>query len=231
MIGRGSLSHHRSFAMSATIELPASAAACPEVSQPLRLGAESNGLILSPAEFDSIEDRDEHFTYELIRGVVVVTPIPFEAEGDPNEELGRWLRNYKADDPRGGVLDRTLSERYVFLPDGSRRKANRLIWCGLGRLPKPKTDVAAIVAEFVSRRRRDWRRDYSEKRREYLAIGVREYWVIDRFRRTMTVSFLDGTERLVTERDIYETPLLPGFQLPLQRLLAIADEWDASGDE
>ena len=62
-----------------------------------------------------------------------------------------------------------------------------MIWAGLGRVPNPQTDVPAIVVEFVSRRHRDRVRD-EVKRREYLAIGVLEYWVIDRFRRIMTVS-------------------------------------------
>ena len=52
-----------------------------------------------------------------------------------------------------------------------------------------------------------------------------EYWIIDRFRRTMTVSFGDGTERVVAENESYESSLLPGFVLPLQKLMAISDRW------
>jgi hypothetical protein len=32
-------------------------------------------------------------------------------------------------------------------------------------------------------------------------------------------------ERTVAEHEVYETPLLPGFALPLARILAAADEW------
>jgi hypothetical protein len=32
-------------------------------------------------------------------------------------------------------------------------------------------------------------------------------------------------ERVVAERDVYTTPLLPGFELPLARLSAAADDW------
>ena len=66
--------------------------------------------------------------------------------------------------------------------------------------------------------------DDTEKRREYAAVGVREYWVIDRFRRTMTVYTGDG-EQVVSEQESYSTPLLPGFELPLARLFAVADRW------
>jgi hypothetical protein len=30
---------------------------------------------------------------------------------------------------------------------------------------------------------------------------------------------------IVAEHDLYETPLLPGFMLPLAHILAVADEW------
>ncbi|MGH7127951.1 MAG: Uma2 family endonuclease, partial [Planctomycetaceae bacterium] len=77
--------------------------------------------------------------------------------------------------------------------------------------------------EFVSKRSRDRRRDFIEKRQEFAEVGIEEYWVIDRFRRRMTV-FRGMTEEItVAEQDIYRTDLLPGFELPLARLLAIAD--------
>ena len=89
-------------------------------------------------------------------------------------------------------------------------------------------DVPTIAVEFVSRRRRDLLRDYEEKRREYLALGVAEYWIIDRFRRTMTVYHNPPrvpAEQVVAENEVYHTDLLPGFELPLARLLAVADQW------
>ena len=100
-----------------------------------------------------------------------------------------------------------------------------MVWVGLGRLPDPKLDPPAIAIEFVSKSRRDRKRDYEVKRIEYRDVGVAEYWIIDRFSRTMTVSFVDGSERIVAENETYRTRLLPGFELPLQKLMAIADRW------
>ena len=103
-----------------------------------------------------------------------------------------------------------------------------MIWLGLGRVPNLQTDIPTIVAEFVSKRKRDRVRDYEEKRREYATIGVREYWVIDRFARTMTVFKNEAgtwSEVVVNAEETYETPLLPGFALPLGRLLKVADKW------
>jgi hypothetical protein len=36
------------------------------------------------------------------------------------------------------------------------------------------------------------------------------------------------TESVITEQDTYTTPLLPGFELPLARLLAVADAVEAA---
>jgi Uma2 family endonuclease len=193
----------------------------------LKLRRASNGMLMTPEEFDAVADYDDRYSYELIRGVVIVNPIPREAESDPNEELGFLLRYSKRFHPQGGALDKTLVERYIETHD-SRRKADRIIWAGLGRRPDPKVDVPTIVAEFVSKRKRDRRRDYEEKRREYLALGVKEYWIIDRFRRIMTVYRNQPgqpAEQVVAEQDTYHTELLPGFELPLAQLFALADEW------
>ena len=41
----------------------------------------------------------------------------------------------------------------------------------------------------------------------------------------MTVYGSGARKRVVRANQVYTTPLLPGFELPLSRLLAIADRW------
>ncbi len=193
----------------------------------LRVGPDSAGVSMTPEEFDAIDDYDELFHYELIHGVLVVTPFASEAETKPNEILGHLLLSYQETHPQGSALDETFYESYV-RTDDSRRRADRLIWAGLGRAPNRHVDVPTIVVEFPGPGRAAWKRDYIEKRREYLAIGVREYWVIDRFQRVMTVYFEQAgreADRQISEDEVYTTDLLPGFELPLARLLAAADKW------
>lgn len=198
------------------------------LSPPLRLGLDDNGIVLTPDEFDAIDDIDEEFQYELVHGVVIVTPIPSSAERDPNEELGRLLRNFQESHP--GTLDKTLFEQYVRTAD-SRRRADRVIWAGLGHTPDLRKDIPTIVVEFVSPSRRDQLRDYVLKRDEYLAVGVKEYWVIDRFARKLTVfrpSTVAEPTTVVLENESYRPSLLPGFELPLASLLKVADDWKQS---
>jgi Uma2 family endonuclease len=185
-------------------------------------------MLMTPEEFDAVTDYDDRFAYELIHGVLIVSPPPSEAERDPNGELDFLLRLYQRTHPEGGIIDKTLCEQYLPVPNG-RRRADREIWTGLGRVPVLGVDIPSIAAEFVSHRKRDRRRDYEEKRQEYEAIGVLEYWVIDCFERTMTVFWAppaEPTEIVIKAEETYRTPLLPGFELPLARLLELADDWD-----
>jgi Uma2 family endonuclease len=193
----------------------------------VRLGRASSGMRLIPAEFDAVTVFDRRYRYELIHGVVVVAPIPADSQCSPNDYLGYLFYSYQENHPDGSALDCTMPERYVRLSDG-RRLADRVLWAGLGRLPDTMKDVPTIAIEFVSRRKRDWLRDYEEKRKEYLAAGVKEYWIIDRFRRTLTVyTKRRGKvhEQVVKENETYRTDLLPGFELPPARILALADQW------
>ena len=192
------------------------------VQDQLVLGPELAGTLMTPEEFDAVEDCDELYVYELIHGVLVVNPPPSEGERGPNELLGRLLFAYQERHPQGSAMNYTLNEHAVRSED-SRRRADRVIWAGLGRMPNVRRDVQAIVVEFVSAGKRNRVRDYQAKRDEYRAAGIREYWVIDRFRRQMTVFHQDGSQAIVVEAEAYRTPLLPGFELPLTRLLAEAD--------
>jgi Uma2 family endonuclease len=198
-----------------------------EQASAIRVGPDSAGLRMTPEEFDAIAEYDELYCYELIDGVLVVTPFASEAERNPNDELGYLLRDFREHHSRGAVLDETLFEQYLRTMN-SRRRADRVIWCGLGRRPDPLVDVPTIVVEFPSAGKAAWRRDYIHKRNEYLALGVREYWVSDRFRRLMTVYSIENgrsVEREISAGEVYRTDLLPGFELPLGRLFAAADRW------
>lgn len=212
----------------ATVESRPAATKTMRRSRAPRIGPQSSGNRMNVEEFDTLPPSRfvKGYRYEVIRGVLVVTPPAGDAEADPNDELGHLLRSYLESSSEAD-FGLTVPERTV-PGTPNRRRCDRAIWVGLGRLPDTTQDVPAIVIEFVSPRRRDAVRDYEEKRDEYLAAGVKEYWIIDRFRRIMTVyrkGLTGPTYDIVTETQPYETSLLPGFVLPLSRLLAKADDW------
>ena len=189
------------------------------------LGPASNGVLMTPRDFDRAEFV-EGWRYELINEVLIVTSTPLSIQRDPNDKLGHLLRTYQDTHPQGTALDATLPEHLVSTRS-NRRRADRVIWTGLGRLPRRK-DVPSIIAEFVSAGKRNWLRDYEAKRDEYLAIGVTEYWVFNRFERTLTVFSLRGKKlrrRVVHENERHTSDLLPGFEPPLTQLFKLADRW------
>jgi Uma2 family endonuclease len=194
-------------------------------------GPASAGTLMTPREFDRA-DFVEGYRYELVHGVLIVSPSPLENERDPNEELGYLLRVYRDSHAEGKALDATLSE-HTIRTKANRRRADRVIWAGLGRLPRRK-DTPTIIVEFVSAGKRERTRDYEEKRDEYLEMGVKEYWIFDRFRRTLTVyAMREGKARkqVIREKQTYTTELLPGFELPLARLFALADRWTEGAED
>jgi Uma2 family endonuclease len=155
--------------------------------------------------------------------VLIVNPPPGYGELRPNDKLGAWLSAYE--ESEAGRFVCTIPEAEIRVGAG-RRRPDRAIWIGNDRIPDPYNDVPAILIEFVSQRRRDRLRDFEVKRDEYRAIGVKEYWVFDRFQRRLTVHrfFPDRLETVVaTESDVYSTDLLPGFVLSVGRLQAEAD--------
>ena len=188
---------------------------CPEVA----------GITMTPDEFDNA-DFDRGFRYELIRGVVVVSPMTSPFERGPNELLGYWLLDYQRRHPQGSVLDGTLSENDIFIGD-ERRRADRVIWAGLGRTPSVE-ETPTIAIEFVSSGKRNFLRDYEEKRHEYASVGVQEYWIVNRFNRTLTVYRGQTDVVVLKENETYNPHLLPGFELRLIELFEAADRWGKS---
>ncbi len=197
------------------------------LAEEVSIGILSAGLRMSLAEFQHLdpENFDENYHYELVHGVLIVTKPPSPMERDPNDELGHLLRTYNEQHPHGHSLDATLFEQNLTTLPDTMRRADRVIWAGLGRDPDSEIDIPSIVIEFVSGGRRNWMRDYEEKRDEYLNIGVIEYWVFDRFKRQMSVYRQGKRARIVKEYQSYESTLLPGFVLSIDALLARADKW------
>lgn len=200
----------------------------PELSPTRPLGPWANGVSMSAEEFDSAVEWDDEYRYELVREVLIVSPAPGEGERGPNSELGYLLLDYKYRHPMGSSLDETLEEQ-TWPTSAGRRRMDRAIWAGYGRAIRTTQDVPTIAVEIVSGNTRDRRGDFVNKRREYSEAGIAEYWALDRFLRTLTV-FCGADVRVVAEQESYSTPFLPGFELPISRLLARADRLERSDE-
>jgi Uma2 family endonuclease len=203
----------------------------PKTKKPAPYGPRDAGVPMSLEEFEEA-DFERGWRYEIIRGLLVVSPAPLEEERDGNEQLGHMLRTYREQHPQGRALNLTLPEHDIRTATQIRR-CDRAIWAGLRRRPRTRgrpalRDVPSVAVDFPSSRPADQRRDYVEKQQEYRDLGILEYWIIDRFARSMTVFYWRGrrwVKRVLGERATYRTPLLPGFELPMAKLFALMDEY------
>ena len=75
--------------------------------------------------------------------------------------------------------------------------------------------VPDLVVEVLSPATRE--NDLGPKRDRYLGAGVREIWLIDPADRSV-VTVTASSERRVDTEDRLESPLLPGFGMPVSEL-------------
>jgi Uma2 family endonuclease len=195
------------------------------LSAPIRVGSKSNGMSMTPEEFDAIEEWDENFRYELVRGVLIVKDYPVAAIRACYDELGHCFHAFCHQVHSGAATIETLPDQEVRTGD-NRWRTDRAVWINVSKPFSSYLVTPSIVIDFVpSPPSEQWRRTFMEKGSEFRANGVGEYWVIDHFRRTMTVFRGRETFGVVREGEVYRTELLPGFELPLTRLLKRADRY------
>lgn len=98
-----------------------------------------------------------------------------------------------------------------------------------GRIRKKSGPLlkADLVMEVVSEGAENRKRDLVEKRREYAAAGIREYWIIDPEQRSITVLSLHNGKYRVHGKfgpgDVATSALLAGFEIDVTGCFAAGD--------
>jgi Uma2 family endonuclease len=83
-------------------------------------------------------------------------------------------------------------------------------------------DAPALIVEFVSESNAS--EDYIDKRAQYEARGVSEYWIADRHcSQVMVLTLTDGRyrEQIYREDSVIRSALFPAFALSAQQLLTV----------
>ena len=191
-----------------------------------RIGPADHGLRMSLEDFDEAE-FEEGYRYELGRGVLDVSDVPLPKHAMVWSAIRDQLIGYRLTHPGltyaifGGNecrlrIDTLQSARH---PDLTVYKTAPPSWGNeVWGLWVPELVVEIVSPSSVSR-------DYQEKREEYLAFGVIEYWIVDPKQATILVLRREHdqwSERSLTPDDIYETPLLPGFRLACRPIFEAA---------
>lgn len=177
------------------------------------------GLRMSADEYFRLED--DGFRYELIDGVVCMSPSPLPVHQKVAVQLVVQIANYLEDHPVGTVfveLDVQLGAGpnggdLVYRPDVVFLRAERVAQ-NQERIVGPPD----LIVEVVSNTSR--RYDNETKKDDYERCGVREYWIIDPHLETMAFYALrEGRYvELTAQDDRLHSEVIAGFALDLERV-------------
>ena len=144
------------------------------------------------AELDRLPDDGNK--YELVDGELFVTPAPSPA----HERLALVLLRILAPFVWAQRLGDVYTPRAVVRADGSEVEPDLMVRPATPALPKrwEQMPTPMLVVEILSRTTQ--RRDREQKRGFYLRTGVSEYWMVDRWSRSIRVVRRDADD-LVAE--------------------------------
>lgn len=192
----------------------------------LRIGPTDHGRRLTLQEYLDAEEV-EGYGYELARGVLEVTQVPDDPHGLIEWFLFGRIRDYERDHP--GLIFRVgggSSTRIVLPGLLSGRNPDIVIVPRNAARDEHGRRQPAMVIEIVSPGQEAHDRDYVAKKQEYLAFGLLEYWIVDRFEQKVTVLVRRGdiwSERVFSGDQTAESSFLPDFTIRVSDLWAAAE--------
>ncbi|MDH4199714.1 MAG: Uma2 family endonuclease [Spirochaetia bacterium] len=132
------------------------------------------GLKVTREEYLDLEE--DGFKYDMINGVLVMSPSPFFDHNDVLTEIASLFRNFL----RKMHIGKCVVETDVYLPDGGdvlRPDISVILKENYGIIKGHIHGVPDIVVEILSNA--TIKRDLGVKADRYLSNGVKEYWIVD----------------------------------------------------
>ncbi len=181
--------------------------------------ARYRGLRMSANEYFALED--DGFLYELVDGVVCMSPSPTPEHQDAATQIAVQIGSYLDKNPVGKVfveLDVNLGRGptggdIVYRPDVVFIRTEKVAR-NRKRIDEPP-DLAVEIISDTSRRY-----DTETKKGDYERAGVMEYWIIDPQRGTMSFFRLQSGryESIPQQGDKFTSEAIPGLVLDLSRV-------------
>jgi len=178
--------------------------------------AHHHGLRLTAEDYYKLED--DGCRYELIDGVVCMTPSPTRIHQVVSWEISLQLGAFLKKNPVGEAV----SDTDVHLGKGPRGGdlvyRPDLIFFKAGRIPQEAEryeQIPDLVVEISSLSTR--RYDRETKKADYERFGVTEYWIIDPQRASMTFFRLHQGQyvEVPPDGDMFRSTAVSGFVLDL----------------
>jgi Uma2 family endonuclease len=199
-----------------------------------RIGPADHGRKMTLEEFWDAEEQPGYL-YELARGVLEVTQVPGDLHYQVVDNLHEAFSIYRREHP-GLILriGRGSDVQYV-LPelDLDRNPDLAVVFREIPTRDVKGRRLSVLGVEVVSPGARARQRDYEDKKEDYLAVGLLEYWIVDPDERRVTVLSrreVDGAasweEQTYRDGDVIVSELLPGFAGTVAELWADVNEKD-----
>jgi Uma2 family endonuclease len=202
----------------------------------LHIGPADHGRRMSLEEFREAEE-EPGYLYELARGVLEVGEVPGDSHRQVVDNLHEAFSHYRRQHPGLILCIGHGSDIRFIIPEleSDRHPDLAIVFRDAPRDPRGRRQ-AGLAVEVVSPGKEARQRDYEDKRQEYLAIGLREYWIVDPHLRRVTVLVRRGEgqgatweERAYRDAEVIGSETLPGFGGTVAELWADA-ELDEGGE-
>ncbi len=175
-------------------------------------------------EFWELPDPGDRSHYELIGGCLFMVPPPDSPHDDLDARLNRSLLMFLIERNIDGDVLHARASIYRDVEEGTYLEPDMMyVSRKLAEQMGKKRTAADIVFEYVSRGSATY--DRTTKADTYLALGVRELWLIDPF--TVTIEIRYSTEhkgkpaweaRRCFEGEVAESRVLEGWRVSVDEL-------------
>jgi Uma2 family endonuclease len=167
---------------------------------------------MSVADFDRLEEAE--FRYELDEGELITMTRPNTDHGRIERRLLMALQMDLENRGMGEAFGSNIL--FVLGPNTKRAPDVSVVFRDVGSV-KEIPGAPDIAAEILSPS--NSKRDMKRKLAQFFATGCKLAWIVDPKARTIEVwESSAGPSRTLHESDSLETPLLPGFALPVAKL-------------
>jgi Uma2 family endonuclease len=177
-------------------------------------------------EFWALPDRGDRSRYELIGGYLFMVPPANPPHGDVASRMTRSLISFLVNNNIDG--DEHHPDEAIYInAEGATYLVPDMMYVSreLRRKMGTKRTSADIVFEFLSRSTRNY--DQTTKADTYLALGVRELWLVDPVTATIEVRHAGKVGEILVWKVLRYSPgqhaksrVLEGFEVPVDDLFA-----------
>lgn len=161
---------------------------------------------ITPVQFEAM-DKDERFNYELIDGIVLMSPSPSREHQSIASNLHYSLKNKLLNLECEVLFELDIKfNDCIYRPD-------LMVFCNKG------AELPEIIFEILSPSSRQ--RDLFVKLNKYHEMGIKEYWIVDPKSKTIIVhDFVFETAEIYTVEETIHSCNLPEIIIKVADIFA-----------